>query len=353
MHKNIKFSDAINRAIFDSMKKNKKLFCFGLGINDPKRIFGTTNNLVEEFGSKRVFDTPTSENGITGFSIGAALKGFPSIASHQRVDFFLLAMDQIVNSAAKWYYMFGSKTPIPITIRLIVGKGWGQGPTHSQHLHSWFCHIPGLKVVCPTNSHDAYHLLKQSIEDKNPTIFFEHRWLHNSTSIVNFNDRNKILGKSKVIKKGSEITIVASSNMVIESLKALEVLKKNKFKISIELIDVRTYKPLDIETILKSVKKTGRILVVDPGFSYCSFGSEIISQVSTKIFKYLKQPPAKLAAHDIPEPTSYFYTKKFDLNHKSILIKIFQILKNKNFKNLKFENEKDHDVPGDWFKGPF
>ena len=129
-----------------------------MGINDPKRIFNTTNGLVENLVNIE-FSIPPSENGMTGYSIGAALKGFQSVATHQRVDFFLLAMDQLVNSAAKWNYMFGGKTPVPITIRLIVGKGWGQGPTHSQHLHSWFAHIPGLKVVCPTNSNDAYHLL--------------------------------------------------------------------------------------------------------------------------------------------------------------------------------------------------
>ena len=344
-------SEAINLALIDSLKINKKLFCFGLGINDPKRIFGTTTELVERFGHKRVFDTPTAENGMTGYSIGAALKGCPSVATHQRVDFFLLAMDQLVNSAAKWHYMFGDKTPIPITIRLIVGKGWGQGPTHSQHLHSWFCHIPGLKVVCPTNPNDAYHLLKQSIKDPNPVIFFEHRWLHNTFGKINFKRKDKTIGKCKVLKKGMDLTLVASSNLIIDCHKVIKILKKNQINIDIELIDIRSYKPLDIKTISNSLKKTGRIIIVDPGFYSGSLASEIISELSINCLPYFKLSPIKLTSLDIPEPTSQFYTKEFQLNYEKILKKILKTFNIK--KRLDYKKDLKHDIPGEWFNGPF
>ena len=184
MSRIIKFTQAINEALFMAMKKDKKVICYGLGIDDPKRIFETTNNLKEIFGKDRVFDMPTSENAMTGVGIGLGLNGYKSVMVHQRLDFFLLAMDQLVNGAAKWHYMFGGQKNVPITIRLIVGRGWGQGPTHSQSLHSWFAHIPGLKVVMPTTPQDAKGLLLSSIFDKNPVIFIEHRWLHNLSGKV-------------------------------------------------------------------------------------------------------------------------------------------------------------------------
>ena len=152
------FSDAINEAIRESMHKDPKVLCYGLGVTDPKSVFNTTFGLEEEFGSERVFDIPCSENGITGIAIGAALKGYRPVLTHQRLDFALLSMDQIVNSAAKWHYMFGSQRSVPITVRMILGRGWGQGPTHSQNLQSWFAHIPGLKVVVPKGTANSINL---------------------------------------------------------------------------------------------------------------------------------------------------------------------------------------------------
>ena len=177
------FADAINDGIRLAMAKDKKVLCYGLGVTDPKNVLHTFN-LESEFGSDRVFDIPCSENAMTGIAVGAALRGYRSVLTHQRLDFALLSMDQIVNSAAKWHFMFGSKNSVPITIRMILGRGWGQGPTHSQNLQSWFAHIPGLKVVSPSNAYDAKGLLLSTIFDPNPVIFLEHRWLHNSLSEV-------------------------------------------------------------------------------------------------------------------------------------------------------------------------
>ena len=345
----INFIQAINLALKDSMKKNKNIICYGLGTTDPKAIFGTTKNLESIFGQKRVFDTPTSENALTGIAIGASLGGVIPVVSHQRVDFFLLAMDQLVNSAAKWHYMFGSQISVPITIRLIVGRGWGQGPTHSQNLHSWFAHIPGLKVVAPTNPNDAYSLLRNSIEDPNPVIFLEHRWLHNSQAI-NFKKNTKIkIGKANKLKNGKDITIVSMSYLVPETLNVIKTI--SSLNIDVELIDIRTIKPLDITLISKSVRKTGRLLILDTGFEICSFASEILSKVILNDFKYLKTRPEILTMPDISEPTSYALTKNFYITEKDIIKKIFKILKiNKTISTKKI---KHHDVPGNWFKGPF
>ena len=187
---------------FSRNENNNKLITYGLGINDPKRIFGSTKKLVENFGNERVFDVPTSENCLTGIGLGLSLGKIPVLMMHQRVDFFLLAFDQLINSISKWNYMFdGNSGTINITIRLIIGRGWGQGPTHSQNLHSTFSHIPGLKVVIPTSPYDAKGLLASSINEPNPVLFLEHRWLHNLTGLVPKKRYFLNHSKSKLLKK--------------------------------------------------------------------------------------------------------------------------------------------------------
>src|SRR3990167_2445288 len=214
------YTAAINEAMHIAMSHDDRVLCYGLGTDDPKKIFGTTEQLQEKFGKERVFDTPTSENAMTGVAIGLGLAGYRSVVSHQRLDFFLLAMDQLVNSAAKWHYMFGGQSSIPIVIRLIIGRGWGQGPTHSQNLQSWFAHIPGLKVVTPTSAHDAKGLLLSSIADGNPIVFLEHRWLHNSVSEVPREKYKIPLGKAKVVRSGKDISLIGMSYMTVEALRA-------------------------------------------------------------------------------------------------------------------------------------
>lgn len=350
----ITMSNAINEALSFSMKKDKKLLCFGLGTTDPKGIFSTTLDLEKKFGKERVFDVPASENALTGISVGLSLEKIRSVVSHQRLDFFLLAMDQLVNNAAKWYFTFSQ--PVPITIRLIIGRGWGQGPTHSQNLHSWFAHIPGLKVVIPSNPRDAKDLLISSIFDPNPVIFIEHRWLHEMVGKINTKTEIKKLdnlGSCKIVEKGNKLTVVASSYLVHEARIALRHLKK--FKIDCELIDLRVIQPLDWKTIEKSIKKTGNLLVLDTGSNNLSFASEIISEASIKLFKYLKNPPIKLTMPDIPEPASYGLTKGFYIRPENIADKILKILKIKNGSILKLiqKEPNPHDIPGSWFKGPF
>jgi len=249
--------------------------------------------------------------------------------------------------------MFGSKKSVPITIRLIIGRGWGQGPTHSQNLQSWFNHIPGLKVVMPSFADDAKGLLISSIFDPNPVIFLEHRWLHNISSEFKKGDYRVRIGKAKICKKGKDITIISMSYLTLEAISAAKFLSE-KFKIEAEVIDLRTIKPLDWKAIYNSVIKTGRILVLDTGFTTGSVAGEIIARISIEKFKKLRSSPARLAMPDIPEPTSFALTKNFHITKKDIVKKVLKILKIKNQSKLKYLNSpKFHDQPGEWFKGPF
>ena len=347
-----RYFQAINEAISIAMKLDKDVICFGLGVTDPKGVFGTTLGLEKKFGSERVFDTPASENAITGISIGAGLNKIKSVVTHQRLDFFLLAMDQLVNGAAKWHYMFGGLNSVPITIRLILGRGWGQGPTHSQNLQAWFNHIPGLKVVMPATPKDAKGILLSSIFDPNPVVFLEHRWLHNSLGEVPENNYRVKIGKASIKKRGKDITIISMSYLTIEALKAVGHLKK--YNVSCELIDLRSIKPIDWDVIKLSVKKTGRLLVLDTGFTTGSVAGEIIAKLASENFKYFKLPPERIAMPDVPEPTSFFLTKDFYITQKEIIIKIVKMLK-LDQSILQSIKPKDnfHDIPGDWFEGPF
>ena len=347
----ISFAKAINEGIDQSMRIDKNLICFGLGTTDPKGIFGTTLGLEKKYGKDRVFDMPTSENAMTGIAIGASLNGTKSIMCHQRLDFFLLAMDQLVNSAAKWHYMFGSQCSIPITIRLILGRGWGQGPTHSQNLQSWFNHIPGLKVVMPASPFDAKGLLIESINDPNPVIFLEHRWLHNSHGEVPHKPYRVSIGKAKKIKLGNDITILSMSYLNAEAIHAVEYLKSKD--ILCDLIDLRSISPIDWELIFESIRKTGRIIVLDTGFKNGSVAGEIISEIVSKLFRFLKEPPIRIAMPDVPEPTSYGLTKGFYIGAKDIVEKCFDLM-NKSYQDLDKDlpENKPHDIPGEWFKGP-
>ncbi len=352
MNRAINFAKGINEAIDESMAFDNNIICYGLGVTDPKGVFGTTLNLEEKYGSDRVFDMPTSENAMTGIAVGAALNGKKVLMTHQRLDFFLLAMDQLINSASKWHYMFGSQQSVPITIRLIIGRGWGQGPTHSQNLQAWFAHMPGLKVVMPTTAENAKGLLTASILDPNPVVFLEHRWLHNAIGEVPKGFYTKPLGKASLLKKGNDITIISMSYMTVEALKAFEILNKNGIKC--EIIDLLTIRPIDWVTIFNSVKKTGRIIALDTGFTTGSVAGEIIARVSTECFSSLKNKPERIAMPDFPEPTSPALTKGFYNNYLDIVKKVSNIFNKKiNISNKEIQNNSPHDVPGDWFKGPF
>lgn len=308
----LKFSQAINEAIDTCMAKDPRVYVMGLGVPDPKGVFGSTLGLQQKYGTLRVMDMPTSENGMTGVAIGSALVGMRPIMTHQRVDFALLAIEQMVNQAAKWHYMFGGQMSVPLVIRMIIGRGWGQGPQHSQSLQAWFSHVPGLKVVMPATPHDAKGLLIASIEEDNPVIFIEHRWLYNVSGPVPAGWYQVPLGKAKVVREGSDLTITATSYMTLEALRAAETLAEEGIRA--EVIDVRTLNPLDEALIMESVARTGRLLVADTAWKNVGFSAEIVARVAEKAFPYLKSAPCRVALPDCPAPTApelsrYFYPR--------------------------------------------
>jgi pyruvate dehydrogenase E1 component beta subunit len=346
------FANAVNEALSTALEIDRNVICYGLGVPDPKGVFGTTLGLQKNFGSDRVFDMPTAENAMTGVAIGAAIGGIRSVMTHQRLDFFLLALDQLVNNAAKWHYMFGGQSCVPITIRLILGRGWGQGPTHSQNLQAWFAHIPGLKVVMPTTPADAKGLLLSSIFDNNPVIYLEHRWLHNTEGDVPEGDFRVPIGKAHLIKNGKDLTIVSFSYMTIEALHAIEVLESNG--IMCDLIDMRSVQPFDWKTVLTSVKKTGRLIALDTGNEFCSVASEIVARCSMECFSELKAAPVRIALPEFPTPTSPSLTKIFYKGAEEIVHAVNKIFGlNISTEPLHKLRTFPHDVPGSWFKGPF
>jgi acetoin:2,6-dichlorophenolindophenol oxidoreductase subunit beta len=298
----LSFAEAIREALALALERDPSVYLLGLGAPDPKGIFGTTLGLVDEFGADRVLQLPTAESGMTGVAIGTAINGMRPVMSHQRVEFALLAIEQIVNQAAKWHYMFGGQMRVPLVIRLLVGRGWGQGPQHSQSLHAWFAHIPGLKVVMPVSPADAKGLMLASIEDDNPVVFIEHRWLHGIKGEVPSGYYTVPLGSARVARAGTDITIVATSHMVLESLRAAEHLAEAG--IAAEVVDVRSVSPIDTETILASARKTGYVVVVDGAWKTGGFSGELSALVAEEAFDSLRAAPRRVAMPDIPVPTT-------------------------------------------------
>lgn len=346
------FARVILQTLDSILESDSSTLLFGLGVNDPKGVFGTTTDLYKKYGKERVFETPASENAMTGVGVGLALSGFKPIMVHQRVDFFLLALDQLVNSAAKWHFMFGGEKNIPITIRLILGRGWGQGPTHSQNLHAWFAHIPGLKVVMPAFTDDVAGLLISAINDPNPVLFIEDRWVHGQVGSGRQVFEPIPLGKANSVMSGKDLTVVSSGYMSVIALQAAQFAERKG--VSIDLIDLRTIKPLDENTIFESVRKTGRLLVVDSGTIIGSFGAHIITQVVDNCFEALKVAPRLIASPDIPEPTSHGLTEEFKVSATTIAKGIFEIMKTTPPKDLELAlRSVHHDVPDAFFTGPF
>jgi pyruvate dehydrogenase E1 component beta subunit len=273
--------------------------------------------------------------------------------THQRLDFFLLAMDQLVNNAAKWQYMFGGQSsPVRLVIRLILGRGWGQGPTHSQNLQSWFAHIPGLKVVMPFSPADAKGLLLSSLFDDNPVLFLEHRWLHNVAGEVPEGDHRVPLGQAAVLTEGTDITIVSMSYMTVEAVHAARFLRAAG--IGVELVDLRSIRPLDWTTVLRSVGKTGRLLALDTSNAMCSVASEVVATAASNCFTRLKAAPQRLTLPDFPAPTSPALTERFYPRAEDIAATAAAIVgREVDTTAIAASRTSPHDVPGDWFKGPF
>jgi pyruvate/2-oxoglutarate/acetoin dehydrogenase E1 component len=277
----ISYVDAIREATDQEMRRDPAVVLFGLDVDDPKAIQGTTRGLAAEYGPERVFGTPLSEDAMTGVAIGAALAGLRPIHVHIRMDFLMLAMNQLINVAAKSRYMYGGRASVPMVVRSMIGKSWGQGAQHSQGLYSFFMHVPGLKVVAPTTPHDAKGCLIAAIRDDDPVIYIEHRLLHFERGPVPDLSYSVGPGQARVTATGTDVTLVGISHAQLECLRARRYLAE--VGISAEVIDPIWLAPLDIETIVESVAKTGRLCVVDNGWTMCGAGAEIVAQVIERL----------------------------------------------------------------------
>jgi pyruvate/2-oxoglutarate/acetoin dehydrogenase E1 component len=300
----VTYAEALNEAIREEMRRDPTVFVMGEDVAGwgGGGVFGVTRGLAEEFGTERVRDTPISEEAIAAVAVGAAATGSRPVAEIMYVDFIGLAMEPIVNQAAKLRYMFGGKARVPMVIRAQEGAGRGNAAQHSQSLEAWFCHIPGLKVVTPSTPADAKGLLKSAIRDDNPVIFLEHKVLYFTRGPVPEGDVIVPLGLAEVKREGRDVTVVGVHTMVGKALKAAEQLTQEG--IELEVIDPRTLVPLDEEAIVESVKKTGRLIVSHEAYTRGGYGAEIISRVIEAAFDYLDAPPLRVCARDVPVPYS-------------------------------------------------
>src|SRR5229473_674845 len=277
----LSYVDAVREAADQEMARDPAVIVFGLDVDDPKAIQGTTRGLVSEFGPERVFGTPLSEDAMTGVAIGAALAGLRPIHVHIRMDFLMLSMNQLVNVAAKSRYMYGGRVKLPLVVRSMIGKSWGQGAQHSQGLYSFFMHVPGLKVVAPTTPYDAKGCLIAAVRDDNPVLYVEHRLLHFQNGPVPEGSYAVAPGKARVTAAGEDITLVGISFMQMECLRARHYLEDAGIRA--EVIDPIWLSPLDIDTIAASVEKTGRLLVVDTAWLCCGASAEIVAGVAERL----------------------------------------------------------------------
>lgn len=299
----LSYTQAINETLLQMMEEDPRVFLIGQGVTSPWYVGTTTVGLIDRFGPQRVIDTPVSENGITGVAVGTALAGMRPILMHSRMDFMYYAMDQIANHAANWHYMFGGQLSVPLTIWGIINRGGEQAAQHSQALQAMFAHIPGLKVVAPSNPYDAKGLLVASIEDEDPVVYIDDRWLYGHVGEVPEELYSIPIGKGIVRKEGKDVTAVATSYMVYETSKAAEALEKEG--INVEVIDIRSLKPLDDNLLFESVTKTGRLVIADGGWKTCGVGAEIAARVAENdIMKELKAPIVRVSLPDAPAPAS-------------------------------------------------
>lgn len=313
----LKYSQALSEGLVQAMERDPAIFVAGIAVDYASGVFGTTVEALRRFGPERVFDTPAMENALTGIAIGAAAMGKRPFLVHPRNDFMFLSYDPMINLAAKWRYMFGGNAGrMPLAVRAVIGRGWGQGATHSQSLQSTLAHFPGLNVVMPALPHDAKGLTIAALTAESPTVILEHRSLYDTTGEVPEACEATPLGKAAVVRPGRDVTIVAASLMVVEALLAARKLEEEG--ISAEVVDVRSLRPLDEETILASVRRTGRLIVADTSWEAYGLVSEIAALAAEKAFADLKAPVRRIALPNCPTPVSksledVFYPKAVNL----------------------------------------
>jgi len=297
----LSYVDALHEALSLALELDPKVLILGQGVNDPKGMFGATTGLHKKFGKGRVFDTPLSEEGMTGICTGASMNGLRPVYMHNRPDFLLLAFNQIVSHASKIHYIDNGETNVPLVIWSAIGRGWGSGSQHSQAIQGLLLGVPGLKIIMPSTPHDAKGLMLSAIADNNPVLIFEHRWSMRNKGVVPEEAYKISLGKGIYRRKGNDLTIVGTSHILEIAIKAADELEG----ITADVIDLRTIKPLDEEIILDSLQKTGRILIVDTGWEMGGVCAEIGCMVAEKGFAFLKEPVRRLGLSDIPSPAGF------------------------------------------------
>lgn len=320
----ITFLEALREALFEEMERDETVFLMGEDLQHWGGPWGVVKGFLERFGPERVRDTPISESAFVGAAITAAATGLRPIVEVMFSDFLGVCMDQVINQAAKFRYMFGGQAKVPLVIRTTIGASGSSAAQHSQCLYSIFMHMPGLKCVIPSTPYDAKGLLKTAIRDDDPVMFFEHKLLYQIKGMVPKEEYLIPFGKADIKREGDDVTVVATAFMVHKALKVAEELEKDG--ISVEVIDPRTIVPLDKDSIIKSVKKTGRLIVVDEDYERCGFASEIMAIVSSEAFDFLDAPLKRVSTPNVPIPYSPILEKEIIPNEQLIKEAIKSVL---------------------------
>lgn len=344
----ISYVEALREAADQEMARDPSVIVFGLDVDDPKAIQGTTRGLVEKYGPERVFGTPLSEDAMTGVAIGAALAGLRPVHVHIRMDFLMLAMNQLVNIAAKSRYMYGGQVQVPIVVRAMIGKSWGQGAQHSQGLYSFFMHVPGLKVVAPTTPYDAKGCLVHAIRDNDPVIYVEHRILHFQKGPAPEAPYVVPPGKARITAAGSDVTLVGISYMQLECLRARSYLET--VGIHAEVIDPIWLSPLDLDTIAESTRKTGRLCVVDNDWATCGASAEIITAVVERLQGIKPIQVRRMGFAPVTCPPTPTLENLYYPNARTIASAVYDLIKGGDNGWLPRENPELQEIQ---FKGPF
>lgn len=354
----LSLGDAIKEGLTEIAVRDPSVLIMAEGVADPSSVYGTTADIGKHIDRKRIIEMPVSENGLCGVAIGAAMLGKRPVISFHRVEFALLAMEQIVNNAAKAHYISNGRHKVPLVIRLIIGRGWGQGPEHSQSMEAVFSHFPGLKVVMPTYPRDAKGLVIAAVEDNNPVLMIEHRWCHYVMGEVPEGYYTEPMDGPRVVHQGKDVTIVATSYMTLEAVRAAEALEKLGY--SATVFDLRVLRPLMLDRIFESVQQTGRLLTIDTGFRKFGIGAEVVSEVVANCFSALKTAPLRMGLPDHPTPSSRGFVPGYYPDSMSMLRNLGWML---GIAEAKIQGAVAEliaqrkglpiDVPDPFFKGPF
>lgn len=350
--RDVTVAQAIREAQQFVLQAHSETLILGLNAASPAGMFGTMSGLSKEFGNQRVIETPASEAACTGISLGMASSGLRPILIHQRVDFAVLAMDQLVNQVAKWHFMYGGRLRAPLVVRMIVGRGWGQGPQHSQALHAWFAHVPGLRVVMASFPEEARNSFYWSVLDDAPVVFIEHRWMHLVKGKISSGPPRPEISSSIVRRVGSDVTLVSTSFMTVECLEAAKLLSSRG--IQAEVVEVVTVSPLDTSILVESVTKTGRLLVADIGVAQFGISSEIIFRVLEDGRVSLRSTPGRIGLPCVPTPSGPRASARFYPTSITVANAVLDLVKapqSARFSEIKTDTQLD--IPDEDFLGPY